>query len=217
MKKYKIIILSFCYVLLSVNSFSQQKINLSQHVQNSNIQAVNRMISLYQSPSDAVELNAMTGDGLGILKEVPFEKGVIEIDLLGENNPGKSFIGIAFNIQDEKTYEAVYFRPFNFMATEPLRKSHMVQYIAHPDFPWSKLRNERTGVFENEIVLPPNPNDWFKAFIKISTEKVEVYVNDIEKPVLSVNRLSTPKSNKIGLWVGTGSSGRYRNLMITKE
>ena len=133
---------------------------------------------------------------------------------MGENNPGKSFIGIAFNIQDEKTYEVIYFRPFNFVASEQIRKEHMVQYIFHPEFTWRKLRSERTGEFENEIENPPNPDDWFKVRIEINDKKVIVFVNEIKLPVLVVERLTSSKSKKIGLWTGYGSSGRFRNLIL---
>ena len=93
----------------------------------------------------------------------------------------------------------------------------MVQYIFHPEFTWRKLRDERTGEFENEVVTPPNPDDWFRVIIKINKEKVEVYVNELLEPILIVDRLTSTKSNKIGIWTGFGSSGRFKNLTIRKE
>lgn len=202
---------------LSIYSFGQQQINLSEKFQNQKIKAVNRIISLYGDDPNAVEMNAKNDDGLGILEDIAFDKGIIEVELLGENNPGKSFIGIAFNIQNDKTYEAIYFRPFNFVAEEKIRKSHMAQYIFHPEFTWRKLRDERTGEFEDQIADPPNPDDWFKVIIRINDEKVEVFVNEISEPVLKVDRLTSMKSNKIGIWTGFGSSGRFRNLVLRPE
>ena len=203
-------------MLVSINSFGQQ-INLSDKFQNKQIKVVNRVISLFAGDAEAVEMNAGDGSGLGILADIEFAKGIIEVELLGENNPGKSFIGIAFNIQDDSTYEAIYFRPFNFVADEQIRKEHMVQYIFEPEYTWNKLRKERTGEFEHEIASPPNPDDWFKARIKITDEKVEVYVNEISTPVLTIDRLTSTKSKKIALWIGHGSSGRFRNLILQKE
>jgi len=203
--------------LISIYSFGQEQINLADKLQGNKIKAVNRTISLYGDASNAVEMNAQNVDGFGILKDIEFTSGSIEIDLLGENNPGKSFIGIAFNIQNDSTFEAIYFRPFNFIAKEQIRKDHMVQYIFHPEFTWRKLRDERTGEFENEILGPPNPDDWFKAIIKISDTKVEVYINKRAKPILSVDRLTSTKSNKISIWTGFGSSGRFKNLVLRKE
>ncbi|MCK4990963.1 MAG: hypothetical protein KAS29_10775, partial [Bacteroidales bacterium] len=106
---------------------------------------------------------------------------------------------------------------FNFVATEQARKDHMVQYVNHPEYTWYKLREERTMEFENEIPAPPDPDDWFKAIIKVSGTSVEVLVEGKTDPVLKVERLTSLKSDKIGLWVGNGSSGRFRNLYIHEE
>ena len=203
-------------VLLSISLFSygQLKVELSSAFEEQQIKAVNRTLSIFEKSPGAVEMNTAEGDGLAVLKEVVFDGGTIELELLGENNPGRSFIGIAFNIQDEETFEAVYFRPFNFVATEQSRKDHMVQYIYHPEYTWFKLREERTGEFENEIPLPPDPDDWFKATIIVTEKQVEVFVGDKTEPVLKVERLTSFKSGKIGLWVGNGSSGRFRNLVV---
>lgn len=217
MRNLKINVLTTIFFLISICSFCQQQINLSDKFQNKKIKAVNRVISLYGDQQDALEMNAENSDGIGIIEDVEFDNGIIEVELLGENNPGKSFIGIAFNIQNNRTYEVIYFRPFNFVAEEQLSKDHMVQYVFHPEFTWNKLREERTGEFEDEIANPPNPDDWFKAIIKINEEKVEVYVNEISEPVLVVDRLSLPNSKKIGIWTGYGSSGRFRNLILRDE
>ena len=123
-------------LLVSINSLGQQ-INLSDKFQNKQIKAVNRIVSMYTDAPEAVEMNAGDGSGWGILADIEFAQGIIEVELLGENNPGKSFIGMAFNIQDDKTYEAIYFRPFNFVAEEQIRKEHMVQYIFEPEFTWN--------------------------------------------------------------------------------
>jgi hypothetical protein len=162
-------------------------------------------------------MNAKKSDGIGIIEDLEFDKGTIEVELLGENNPGKSFIGIAFNIQDDTTYEAIYFRPFNFVAKEQIRKDHMVQYIFHPEFTWRKLRDERTGEFEDELATPPNPEDWFKVIININEKKIEVYINELSEPVLIVDRLTSTKSKKIGICTGFGSSGRFKNLIVRDE
>jgi hypothetical protein len=217
MRKQKINVLFGILCLISINLFCQQQVNLADKFQNKKIKSVNRIISLYGSPLNAVEMNANDSYGLGILEDIEFDKGIIEVELLGENNPSKSFIGIAFNIQNDNTYEAIYFRPFNFVANEQIRKAHMAQYIFHPEFNWRKLRDERTGEFENEITDPPDPDDWFKVIIRITDEKAEVYLNENSEPVLAVDRLTSTKSNKIGIWTGIGSSGRFRNLVLRTE
>jgi len=213
MKKHRGIFV-LVFLCMAILSFGQQKVDLLAALQDQKIDVVNRTLSLYESSQGAVEMDAAEGDGLGILKEIEFKAGTIELELLGENSPGRSFIGIAFNIEDDETFEAIYFRPFNFVAKEQTRKDHMVQYINHPENTWSRLREERTGEFENEISAPPDPDGWFKATIIVSEKSVEVFVDDIAEAVLKVERLSTTKSYKIGFWVGNGSSGRFRNLVL---
>lgn len=213
-KKSIVGLLTLC--LMSAQALAQE-INLAEKFQNNEIRAVNRVISLYTDSQNSIEMDAKDIEGLGILEDLKFHKGTIEVELLGENNPGKSFIGIAFNIQNDSTFEGIYFRPFNFVAKEQIRKDHMVQYIFHPEYTWRKLRNDRTGEFEAEIPGPPDPDDWFKAVIKISETKVEVFLKDLSQPVLSVDRLTMNKSDKIGIWTGFGSSGRFRNLVLTAE
>ena len=192
----------------------QLEIDLPAAMESQPIRAVNRSLSLYPDSPGAIELNAAQGEGLAILEDLIFDGGTIEVELLGENSPGRSFIGLAFNIQDDESFEAVYFRPFNFVATEQARRDHMVQYIYHPEYTWSKLREERTGEFEDEIPSPPDPDEWFKATIVVLDKQVEVYVEDRSEPVLKVERLSSVSRGKIGLWVGNGSSGRFRKLVL---
>lgn len=118
---------------------------------------------------------------------------------------------------NDSTYDAVYFRPFNFLATDSLRKIHAVQYISHPEFPWKKLRTERNGIFEKALITPPDPNDWFKARIIVDCEAVTVFVNEDTTPSLVVKKLNTICDGKIGIWTGDGSGGEFYSLTITNK
>src|ERR1043166_4572654 len=76
----------------------------------------------------ALQLNAGAGMGVVWLDGFDFTNGVIEVDALGRSQPVQgSFIGVAFRVVDETTHDAVYFRPFNFGATDSTRHSHAVQ------------------------------------------------------------------------------------------
>ena len=210
-------ILGICLLGLGLSPNYGQEIDLSDQFKKNNITTVNRNTTLYDKDAAAIEMDAKEGDGLAILKNVEFQKGVVQLDILGENNPGRSFVGFAFNIQNDSTYEVVYFRPFNFVAEEAIRRAHMVQYIHHPEFTWRKLRTERTGQFENEISSPPDPNHWFQATLQVTEESVSVYVNDEDEPSLVVRRLAKPETSTIGLWTGFNSSGRFKNLRLKSE
>ena len=209
--------LSLVFSLLLICQLNSQSIDidLSRKFENNSIAAVNREISLSEDGT-AIVLNAQPGDGLGFIEGVQFTKGVIQLELKGENNPGKSFVGLAFNIQNDSTFEAIYFRPFNFVAKEAIRRAHMVQYINHPEKTWHMLRETRTGEFENEIKNPPDPDNWFQARIIVEENKVRVFVNDAQEPSLVVDRLDSHKSDKIAVWAGFNSAGWFRSIKISE-
>ena len=207
--------LLFVFLFVITLAHSQAiEIKLVDKLENNSITAVNREITSTEDGT-AVTVNAQKGDGLGMIKGVLFTKGVIDLEIKGENNPGKSFVGLAFNVQNDSTFEAIYFRPFNFVAEEAIRRAHMVQYINHPQYPWHVLRETRTGEFENEIIDPPNPDDWFRAKIIVEEDKVRVFVNDATQPSLEVDRLDTHKSDQIAIWTGFNSAGWFRSLKIS--
>ena len=162
----------------------------------------------------AVRLDERPGDGLAWLEGFQFSNGVIEIDLKGKNVLQRSFVGVAFHGVDEKTYEAVYFRPFNFKNPDAERRAHAVQYISHPAHSWPKLRSEHPGVYEKPVDPVPDPDGWFHARIVVQKPKVSVFVDDAKQPSLVVEALTDRASGWIGLWVGNTSGGAFANLRV---
>lgn len=162
-----------------------------------------------------IYLNAKPNDGLLWLKDTDFTNGTIDLDIKGKDTRGQSFVGIAFHGQDNETFDAVYFRPFNFNVAE--RKSHSVQYISMPQYDWKKLRENFPGKYENQIASPPGANDWFHAKIVVENASIKVFVNGSKDPSLEVDKISDSKSGKVGLWVGNGSDGWFKNVEIKSE
>jgi len=163
--------------------------------------------------ADGIHLNAQQNDGVLWLNDQTFENGNIELDIKGKNTPGQSFVGVAFHGIDNTAFDAVYFRPFNFK--NPERNDHSVQYISMPKYDWSALRNAFPGKYENVIQPLPEPvDDWFHVKIEVSYPEVKVYVNRSNQPTLEIEQISDQKQGKIGLWVGNGSEGWFKNLQI---
>jgi hypothetical protein len=161
-----------------------------------------------------VTFDARPGDGAAWLEGVEFHNGTIEVLLRGKNVPQRSFLGIGFRGVDDETYDAIYFRPFNFLADNALSRSHHVQYISHPVNTWSKLRQEHPGVYEGEIPDPPDPDGFFRARIEINKPEIRVYVNDAVEPCLVVNELTDRTGGRIGLWMGNTSDGSFAELVL---
>ena len=172
---------------------------------------VNREVTF----DDVIFMNAQQNDGLLYLNDLEFSNGTIELDIKGKNSPGQSFVGVAFHGLNESTFDAVYFRPFNFK--NPERNSHSAQYISMPDNDWSKLRSQFPGKFENTVSPVPDPDDWFHARVVIKYPKVEVFVNNSESPSLVIQQISERKKGWVGFWTGNNSEGNFKNLKITPD
>jgi len=162
-----------------------------------------------------VRLDERAGSGLARLEGSRFSEGTIEFDVRGKDVAQKSFVGVAFHGYNDETFEAVYFRPFNFKDPDPAKSGHSVQYVSHPDFTWQKLRTERPGEFEKPVAPVPDPNGWFHVRLDVGASRVSVYVNGEPKPCLEVDRLGNLKDGLVGFFVGNGSGGDLAGLKIT--
>ena len=173
----------------------------------------NRVVEIRSEANQKTAVfDAREGEGLAILQDLDFENGTIEFDVKGKDVLQQSFVGVAFHIQNDSTYNAIYFRPFNFK--KPERTSHSVQYISHPKFTWQKLRSEFPEQFEKTVTPVPNPDVFFHARIEVQWPLVKVFVENADIPSLEVKMLSAFKKGKVGLWVGYGSDGTFKNLVV---
>jgi hypothetical protein len=176
----------------------------------------NRAVTvLAEGDRSALRLDERAGDGLAWWPDAAFADGAIEFDVRGRDSFQKSFVGVAFHGLDEETYDAVYFRPFNFRAGETGRRNHAVQYIAQPIYTWQKLRSEQPEKYEKPVAPPPDPNGWFHVRIVVTHPEVKVFVNETAEPCLVVRQLSDRQTGWVGFWVGNGSGGDFANLKIT--
>jgi hypothetical protein len=189
--------------------------DLSALAEGKGLKVFNRSLSsLNDGAKKGVRLSESPGDGVAYLEGVEFTNGAIEIDIRGKDVQQQSFVGVAFHGLDDKTYDAIYFRPFNFKAEDPARRLRAVQYIAHPTYTWQKLRSEQPGKYEQPVNPVPDPNGWFHARVVVASPKVSVFVNDAKEPSLVVNQLSDRKKGLVGLWVGNTSGGDFANFKI---
>jgi hypothetical protein len=154
-----------------------------------------------------------TGEaGLALASGVEFAEGTIELDLKGRNQR-PSFLGVVFNVADERTFEGVYFRPFNFKAEGPFRL-RAVQYIAWPEHTWEELRKNHPGQFEKPANPAPAGDGWFHARIEVTEKLVRVFLNGGAEPCLTVNRLTERRGKRpVGLFVDV-AEGLFANLEV---
>src|SRR6266487_2108668 len=207
-KKYWLLIPMICTVFeLQAQTIKPDLQDLSKwNIINRKVEAVN------EDGKKAIRFNEVPNDGLLILKGIEFSNGTIEFDVKGRNVVQQSFVGIAFHGQDEKTYDAVYLRPFNFMNPDTIRRPRSVQYVSMPEYPWEKLRETYAGKYENRVNPVPDPDGWFHVKIVVDGKKVSAFVNNAQSPSLQVEKLSNTKTGSLALWVGDNSGGSFANL-----
>src|SRR5215831_3195398 len=153
--------------------------DLAKLADSKGFQVNNRSFSrLADGARTGVRLSEAAGEGVAFLPGVEFGNGVIECDLRGKDVPQQSFLGVAFHGLNNTTYDAVYFRPFNFRSQDPVSHRHAVQYHSNPDYGWQRLRTEHPDVYEKAVDPVPDPNGWFHMRLVIATPMVSVFVND---------------------------------------
>jgi hypothetical protein len=208
---------------LSANYLSlAQSYDLQQLLQTGGLTVLERKLTpINDDGKHAVSFSDKNeSDGFALIKGLAFGEGTIEVDIKGKDIQGRNFVGIAFHAVAEEGKETaadvVYFRPFNFKAGEQIRRSHSVQYVSPPRWEWSELREKYTGVYENEIPSPPDPNGWFHARVEVKGKEITVFVNDAKEPCLKVTKLNDRTTGSVGIWVGYATNGDFANLTVKK-
>jgi hypothetical protein len=167
------------------------------------------------------DLEHLSTSHLVVFDTIEFSKGTIEAEIVGSlssNAPGQArgFVGIAWNVQDDKTYDCIYLRPTNGRANDQQRRNHSVQYISHPEWTWYRLRKEMPSKYEAYADILPD--EWIKVKIVVEDQSAKLYVNEVEQPTLIVNDLKTGREagGRVALWIHSSTVGRFRNVKISQ-
>jgi hypothetical protein len=190
-------------------------IDLAERLAAGKLKVVNREATPLQGDRRGIHVNEKPGNGVVWIEGSDFAEGTLEVDVRGRDMVGQSFLGVAFHGKDDNTYEAVYLRPFNFRAQDPVRHQHAVQYIAPPDYDWPRLRKEFPEEFENPVDPSVVPTDWVPLRVVVKGQTVQIYVGKVTAPTLEVRKLGKLERGSVGLWVGNNSDGDFANLRIT--
>ena len=161
-------------------------------------------------------------DRLVLLPVKDFESGTIEVEVSGEPGGGagqgaRGFVGVAFRVgENTEKFDAFYLRPTNGRAEDQVRRNHSAQYISHPAWTWSRLRKEEPEKYESYVDLVPG--EWTRVRIEVDGVKARLYVHGNAQPTLVVNDLKQGAwKGQVGLWIGPGTVGHFRNVTVTKR
>jgi hypothetical protein len=187
-------------------------IGLADWLKAGRLRIVNRDVAAIRG-GEAVRVTARPGVGLIWLQDTDFREGTIDADVCGRDVDSQSFVGIAFHRNDDRTYEAVYLRPFNFRAGSPDRRNHAVQYIAEPDYDYARLRQKFPTEFEHAVDPSLAPTAWTHIRIVVRNSRVRVFVGPGDTAALDLRELSSG-GGQVGLFVDNGSDGGFANLRL---
>lgn len=154
--------------------------------------------------------------------DIPFDNGVIEVDVAAEINgrggkDARGFAGIAFHMTDDgEAFEAVYLRMANGTANVPPppspRDLRAIQYIAHPGFHFAESRAERPAHYEKAANVALGR--WHHLRLEIAGSKLTALVDGTV--VLAIDDLRrADQRGAIGLWVGDGTRAHFANLAVS--
>jgi len=166
--------------------------------------------------------DAANASSYAVVKDAVFRDGTIEVDLAGQpaafaaGTAARGFIGVAFRLQADGSYEYIYLRPTNGRADDQVRRNHSTQYSARPTFDFARSRQEAPEKYESYVDLEPGV--WTKYKIEVSGRGARLFVHGAEQPCLIVNDLKLePREGGVALWVGPGTEGYFANLKITAK
>ncbi len=181
--------------------------------------------------SDALEVR-ITGpnrgfdaDTFAFVPGVDFHDGTIEVDVAGSILPtaqleARGFIGIAFRIDEAGgsfANEGLYIRPTNGRAEDQVRRNHSTQYFSYPGYAFDRFRREAPEKYESYADMVPDT--WTHLKIEVSGATARLYVGAAAQPALIVRDLKrgADAHGSVGLWVGDGTDGHFRNLSIVPK
>jgi len=161
-------------------------------------------------------------DTFAFVPGLDFHDGTIELDVAGTRlanaPPGaRGFIGVAFRIDTAgATFacEGLYIRPTNGRAEDQVRRNHSTQYFSYPGYDFDRLRRDAPGQYESYTDLVPG--EWTHLRVEVSGATARFYVGAAAQPVLIVQDMKhgPDAHGAVGLFVGSGTDGHFRNLSV---
>ena len=157
------------------------------------------------------------GEAYALVKGSTFHNGTIDVEVAGRPASGaaetaRGFVGMAFRVKNG-SFEYIYLRPTKGRADDQVRRNHLTQYSARPDYPFSGLRAESPEKFESYVDLEPGA--WTRIRIVVSGTAARLFVHGATQPCLVVTDLKLgDAAGAVALWIGPGTEGYFTGLNI---
>jgi len=148
-----------------------------------------------------------------------FADGTIEVEVASVLAPdapayARGFIGLAFRIDGGGRFESIYLRPANSRVDDQVRRNHTIQYVAFPDYRFTRLRKEEPERYESYVDVALE--DWIHLRVDVRGAQARLYVNRAEQPSLVVTDMKYGPAQRggIGLWIESGTIGYFSGLNV---
>ncbi len=135
--------------------------------------------------------------GIARLKNSDFKNGIIEYDISFEQK--RNFAGVHFHISDSLNYEEYYLRPHQSGNPDAMQYTPVINGNAA----WQLYTGE--GHWSAKAY---NFGEWMHVRLVVSNAKMDVYIDDMAKPILHVNDLKLGSVSG-GLGFGTFLGAAY--------
>lgn len=116
--------------------------------------------------------------GTARLKDSSFKNGIIEYDISFEQ--ARNFAGVHFRIRDELNYEEYYLRPHQSGNADAMQYTPVINGNAG----WQLYSGK--GYWSS---FNYNFGEWMHVKLIVSGDKMNVFINDMKKPILHVSDL----------------------------
>lgn len=144
--------------------------------------------------------------GKARLKDFEFFTGILEYDIFISGRRG--FPGIHFRMQDDINYEEFYVRPHQ--SGNPDANQYTPVFNGNPA--WQLYYGERFST-----AYAYKMNQWNHVRLVIAESAMEVYINDMDTPMLVVDELKhAHQPGAVELQAGGPSGFRFANFRATK-
>ncbi|MCI0444143.1 hypothetical protein L0152_13155 [bacterium] len=143
--------------------------------------------------------------GIAVVEDSQFTDGIIEFDIAFSGE--RAFMGAFWRMQDPDNYEEFYVRPHQSGNPDANQYEPVFNDVAA----WQLYHGEGYGA-----PTKYNFNQWNHIKLVISGKQADVYINDMNAPVLFISDQKREiKSGRVGVSVGNFAPGYYSNFSYT--
>jgi hypothetical protein len=140
--------------------------------------------------------------GIAAVKDSQFTDGVIEFDIAFSEERG--FMGAVWRLQDLENYEEFYLRPHQSGNPD----ANQYQPVFNGLAAWQLYYGE-----DYAAPVRYDFNQWIHVKIVVADKNAEIYIKDMENPVLFVSELKREtKAGRVGLSVGNFAPAHFANF-----